>query len=271
MEDVGLVDHQAAGRAFDRDLLVEPGAELRPRLADGHVARLGQRHDLGRRVGARHVGQQDERRHLRVAAVGARHDDGVVAIIAVVKLVVIHRAGIFRPELGLVEIDLLRLQEALRRVDEIGIDGEPVELPAVERKKLDAGELRFGVFRIGVGRGEIVLGLGMDRPQRLARRGERIRVDEVLHHGEAAIPDLGEVLIGHAHASHFCWQVPRGCRVPVPQKYINPVRPVLNTSSSASRRKRCVSLLSNGASTKNLSGGCRCPTMRFACTIPTVR
>jgi len=45
--------------------------------------------------------------------------------------------------------------------------------------------------------------------------------------------------------------VPTAGNVPVPEEYINHIRRILNTSSSVSRRKRFVSISSNGASTNS--------------------
>jgi hypothetical protein len=75
-------------------------------------------------------------------------------------LVVVDGACVLGPELDLVEVEVGGLEVALGRIDEVGVDGEVVEVPRAVRELLDAGKLacvEAGV--VGGGRiGEEVLG-----------------------------------------------------------------------------------------------------------------
>ena len=91
------------------------------------------------------VAEVDERRDLLVARLGPGHDEAVAAVVAVQRLVVVDGAGVLGPELDLVEVELGGLEVALGRIDEVGVDGEAVEVPRAVRELLDAGELAAGV------------------------------------------------------------------------------------------------------------------------------
>ena len=199
MEDVGLVDQDRAGRPSDRDLFAEELAQLGPVDADRKVASLVQRHGLGRPIKLSDVRQQDEAGHLRHHPVGPRHDDGVVLVVAVVGLVVVDRARVLRPELDLVAVDVLGLQEALGRIDQVRIDRHLVQGPGRIGEEAQAGELALGELRIGLGVGEIGLRPRVDLPERILSVGQRRLVEETLHDGEAAVEHLRQFLVRYPH------------------------------------------------------------------------
>ena len=60
--------------------------------------------------------------------VEARDDQAVAPEVAVEGLIVIDGAGVFRPQLDLVEMELGRAEVALGGVNQIGMDGQPVEV-----------------------------------------------------------------------------------------------------------------------------------------------
>ena len=77
----------------------------------------------------------------------------MAAVVAVQRLVVVDGAGVLAPQLDLVEVELGRLEVALRHVDEVGMDGEAVEVPRAVRELEHAGELVAGqcAVRLGLG------------------------------------------------------------------------------------------------------------------------
>ena len=147
------------------------------------------------------VAEQDEGGHLAVDAVGAGDDQGVIAEVAVVGLVVIDSPGIFGPQLDLIDFQVLSAEQALGGVGEVGIDRDLVQRPEAEWEDGDTGELAAGILRIGVGVGEVILWLGVQLEERLAGIGQGLGVEESLDHGEATVPDLGELLITDFHGS----------------------------------------------------------------------
>ena len=63
-------------------------------------------------------------------------------------------------ELHLYKVELCRLQVALGRVDQVGVHGQPVEIPGAVRKFLHAGKLARRVAGEGIGICEVVLRAG---------------------------------------------------------------------------------------------------------------
>ena len=141
MQDVGPVDEEASGRPGAGHLGVGQRAERHVERRVRHVLPVLVRHDAGRPVFLGDVGQVDERRQLLVAGLGTRHHQAVAPVVPVERLVVVDGAGVLGPELHLVEMQLCRLQVALGRVDQVGVHGQPVEIPRAVRKLLHAGEL----------------------------------------------------------------------------------------------------------------------------------
>ena len=150
--------------------------------------------------------------------VGARHDDGMVLIVAVVVLVVVDRARVLRPQFDLVAVDLRGLQEALGRIDQVGIDRHPVQRPGRVGEEPQSRELAAGEFRIGARIGEILLGPRIDFPERVLGRGQGRLVEEPLNHGEAAVEHLGQILVRNSHGPSEArasagrnWEAQRAC------------------------------------------------------------
>ena len=137
MEHIGLVDKEAARWRFRRDLLVEEFAQGALARREGQILRVFKRHKLGWAVNRSNIRQQDECRHLRVPLVEARHDQRVIAEIAMVRLVIVDRAGVLGPQLDLVDFDVLRAEKAFGGVDQIGIDRDAVDRPARPENDLD--------------------------------------------------------------------------------------------------------------------------------------
>ena len=133
-----------------------------------------QRHGAGGGVVFGDVRQQHDGGQLRPVGVG--DDDGVVAEVAVVHLVVIGGAGVFGPELDLVEVDVGAAEEAFGGVDEAGEDAEAIEDGDVVGEVADAGELALAEVRGGLrGRRNRLRGGGRSARARPARRRVRPR------------------------------------------------------------------------------------------------
>ena len=120
---------ERAGREVVRDVVVRPrgGGPVGDALADG------QRDDLGGAVLLADVREEDPARHLRGRVGPLGDDEAVVAEVAVVLLVVVGGAGVLGPQLCVVEPQVGRAQEALRQVEEVGMEGEPVQVPRSPR------------------------------------------------------------------------------------------------------------------------------------------
>ena len=98
-------------------------------------------------------------------------------------------------------MELGRLQEPLRRVDEVRVDGQPVESPRAIRELLHAGELALGVAGEPFPIGEVVLGTREVQRECLLRRGQLLGAEEALQQREAPLAHLGEGGVGNPHRS----------------------------------------------------------------------
>src|SRR5258707_13545246 len=99
-----------------------------------------------------------------MTAIEAGNHEGVVAEVAVMGLVVVYGAGVLAPELDLVALDVCSHQEPLGGVDEVGIDGDPIQRPGGVGKKAQARELDAAIAGdLGrLGAGDESLGPGVD-------------------------------------------------------------------------------------------------------------
>src|SRR5215470_12225274 len=198
MEHIGLVDKEAARWRFRRDLLVEE-------FAQGALARR-ERQIFVYLSGTSLVGPStavtsDNRMNVVICVplVEARHDQRVIAEIAMVRLVIVDRAGVFGPQLDLVDFDVLRAEKAFGGVDQVGIDRNAVERPARIGKETQARELAACEFRMPRRVGEILLRLGIDFPERIPCILEYRRIEKSLDDREALVPNLCEIFVGNAH------------------------------------------------------------------------
>src|SRR6516225_8538083 len=203
MEHIGLVDKEAARWRFRKDLLVEEFAQGALARRERQILRVFERHKLGWAVNRSNLRQQDECRHLRVPLVEARHDQRVIAEIAMVRLVIVDRAGILGPQLDLVDFDVLRAEKAFGGIDQIGIDRDTVERPARIRKEAQPRELASREFRMLRRVGEILFRLGIDFPERIPRILQHRRIEKSLDDCEALVPNLCEIFVGNAHGHTF--------------------------------------------------------------------
>ena len=165
------------------------------------------RDDHRRAVVLADVGEEDEARHLRRRSRAVGDDEGVVAEVAVVGLVVVDGAGVLRPQLGLVEAKVGRAEEAGGEVDEVGVEGQPVEVPRAPWPDLQPGELAVREALVPGRVGEVVGGAGELGPQRFLGGGELVGVEEPLDHCEAALAQLLERGLRHVHR-HCCSPCP---------------------------------------------------------------
>ncbi len=53
----------------------------------------------------------------------------MAAVVPVERLVVVGRAGVLGPQLHFVQVEILGTEIALRRVDQVGVEGQAVEIP----------------------------------------------------------------------------------------------------------------------------------------------
>src|SRR5262249_30605379 len=123
----------------------------------------------------------------------------MAAVVAVERLRVVRSAGVLRPELDLVEMELGRLEEALGGVDQVGMECESVELPRAIGKLFDSRELALGELRVARRIGEVVLWTGKVQPERFLRRLELVGREEAFDQTEAARSHFVEGTVGHAH------------------------------------------------------------------------
>ena len=91
----------------------------------------------------------------------------MAAVVPMERLVVVGGAGVLPPQLHLVEVEVGGAEVPLGGVDEVGVDGEAVEVPRPVREFLDAAELVTGVPRVPGRIGEVLLGRREVQPERL--------------------------------------------------------------------------------------------------------
>ena len=93
------------------------------------------------------------------------------------------------------------LEVALGRIDEVGVDGEAVEVPRAIRELLDTGELAPGEAGVLGGRRvvEVVVGRREVFPERTLRGLELVGGEEALEQREALVADLVERGVGDTH------------------------------------------------------------------------
>ena len=130
---------------------------------------------------------------------GQRDHQTVAAVVAVERLGVVRGTPVLGPQLDLVEVEIRRLEVPLRRVDQVGVEGQSVELPRPVREFLDAGELVS--FVLGEPRriGEVLLGLREVPPQRVSGGVELLGGEKVFDDGEPVTTDFFEVVVGDPH------------------------------------------------------------------------
>ena len=88
---------------------------------------------------------------------------------------------------------------ALGGVDQIGMEGQSVEVPRPVRELLDAAELVTGVSGMGGRIGEVLLGRREMQPQRLLRRPQLVGGEKPLDDGEPVIAHLVEIGVRDPH------------------------------------------------------------------------
>src|SRR5581483_5848600 len=107
--------------------------------------------------------------------------------------------GVLGPQLHLVEVEVGSVEVARRGIEEVGVDGEAVEVPGPIGKLLDAGELACRVAGVRVRVGEVLLAARKMQGEGTLRRGELVGSEEALEQGEAALAHLIEGGVGDAH------------------------------------------------------------------------
>jgi hypothetical protein len=114
-------------------------------------------------------------------------------------LVVVDGSGVLGPELDLVEMQFGRPQIALGGVDEIGMEGQVVQVPRPVGELLDTGELAAAVVGVARRVGEVVLRSREVQPQGFLGRLQLVGSEESLDQGEPLFTHLVQSRIRQPH------------------------------------------------------------------------
>ena len=132
--------------------------------------------------------------------------------IAVVALVVVDGPGVLGPQLRLIEPQVGRTEEALRQVEQVGVEGQSVQAPRSPRSADDAGPL-VGCQPGMSGRvGEVLLGPRVVQPQSFLGRRQLVSLEEALEHQIALLAQIRHTTVGHPHRGPNLTASHSGCR-----------------------------------------------------------
>jgi len=117
----------------------------------------------------------------------------------VVRLVVVGATGVLGPQLDLVELEVGRGAEAFCGVDQIGMEGEAVELPRRDGSEPEPGELVANQPGMRLGVRGVVVARRKDLEQPGPCRSELVGVQQALDDGESLRANPLERLVADAH------------------------------------------------------------------------
>ena len=166
MQDVGPVHQQASRRSYGGNLELGQFPKRNVQGRERYIPARGEREDSRGPVVHGDIGEKDERRQLLVTAVDAWDHQAVASVVTVEGLVVVGSAAVLGPQFDLVQVEVHSSEIALGRVDQVGVEGEAVEVPRPVGELPDAGELVPGILGVSRRIGEELIGIRKVEGQR---------------------------------------------------------------------------------------------------------